>query len=320
MTHQSVLTIATGKPLFVQLATNLARSFRLWNEGNGIGFAIATDQPEALPADLDFVRVLPLEPGQYGSGFSPKLYLNELAPADRTMFVDADCLCVRDLRPAFEAFEGRAVSVIGKTISEGEWFGDVGRISADFGVPGLPRFNGGVYYLERGETSDRVYREAQALEARYDEIGFIRLRGKPNDEVLMALAMAIHGQGAVPEDGTIMNSTLAGPGGVEIDVLEGHARLLNPRAHPDHNGWYEQEELSPALVHFLGPEVARYPYRREELRLERLAQSWPGWAATLWADATFSAPWLARQHAKDLLRPLYRRIAGTRPVQESRSR
>lgn len=317
---RSILTIATGKPLFVQLAVNLARSFRRWNEGNGIGFALATDQPELLPPDLDYVTVLPLQPGQYGSGFSPKLYLNELAPADRTLFVDADCLCVRDLRPAFEAFEGRAVSVVGKKIRDGEWFGDVRRVCERFGVDGLPRFNGGAYYLERGEEADRVYREAQALEARYDEIGFTRLRDRPNDEVLMALAMALHGQEPLPEDGTIMNSTLAAPGGVEIDVFEGHSRLLNPRAHPGHNAWYDQEELRPALVHFLGSEVSRHPYRREEIRLERWAKGWPEWAARAWSEAAFSLPWVVKERGKDLLRPIYHRVAGARPVHESRSR
>lgn len=317
---KSILTIATGKPLFVQLAVNLARSFHLWNADNDIGFAIATDQPDAIPADLSFVEVIELQPGQYGSGFSPKLYLNELAPADQTLFVDADCLCVRDLRPAFEAFEGRSVAVIGKTITDGEWFGDVRRISADFGVLGLPRFNGGAYYLERGETADRVYREAQALEVQYDEIGFTRLREKPNDEVLMALAMALHGQEPLPEDGTIMNSTLAAPGGVEIDVLKGHSRLLNPHDHPDHNAWYDLEEHRPALVHFLGSEVSRYPYRREEIRLERLADGWPPWAATAWADLTFSAPWTTKERLKDVLRPLYHRVAGVRDVRDARSR
>ena len=317
---RSVLTIATGKPLFVQLATTLARSFRLWNEGSGIGFAIATDQPDALPDDLDWVDVIPLQPGQYGAGFSPKLYLNELAPADQTLFVDADCLCVGGLTPAFDAFAGRPVATIGRVVTDGDWFGDVAVVSAQFGVHGLPRFNGGAYYLERGEASDRVFEEAQALEARYDEIGFQRLRDRPNDEVLVALAMAVHGHDPLPEDGTVMNSTLAAPGGVEVDVVRGHSRLLNPRSHPDRNDWYEQEELRPVLVHFLGSEVAKYPYRREELRLKRMAEGWPAWAATAWADLTFSAPWTAKERLKDVLRPVYRRVAGTREVRDTRSR
>ena len=317
---RSVLTIATGKPLFLQLASTLARSFRVWNANNDVGFAIATDQVAGVPRDLGWVTVIPLRPGQYGSGFSPKLFLNELAPADQTLFVDSDCLCVGDLRPAFDAFAGRPVATIGRVVTDGEWFGDVATISEKFGVRGLPRFNGGAYYLERGDASDRVFESAQALEADYDEIGFQRLRGRPNDEVLMALAMAIHGLDPLPEDGTVMNSTLAAPGGVEVDVLRGRSRLLNPRQHPDHNDWYRQEELHPVLVHFLGSEVSRYPYRREELRLAKMARGWSGRAATLWADLAFSAPWLARERFKDTFRSLYHRTVGVRAVRDARSR
>lgn len=317
---RSVLTIATGKPLFLQLAVTLARSFRIWNVDNDIGFAIATDQADAVPPDLGWVTVIPLRRGQYGSGFSPKLYLNELAPADQTLFVDADCLCVGDLRPAFDAFAGRPVSTIGRVVSEGEWFGDVAAISEKFGVPGLPRFNGGAYYLERGDAADAVFKEAQALESSYDDIGFQRLRDRPNDEVLMALAMAIHGIDPLPEDGAIMNSTLAAPAGVEVDVLEGHSLLRNPTNHPDRNDWYEQDELSPVLVHFLGSEVSRYPYRREELRLTKMAQGWSRATATLWADLAFSAPWLARERFKNTFRTLYHRTVGVRAVRRSRSR
>lgn len=318
---RSVFTLATGKPVFLELAVTLARSFRVWHRESNIGFAIATDIAEHLPPDLDWVTVIPLEPGQYGSVFSPKLYLNEIAPAERSLFVDADCLCVASLEPAFEAFAGRPVATIGRVVTDGEWFGDVAAISAAFDVPGLPRFNGGAYYLERGEASARVFKTAQELEARYDEIGFERLRGKPNDEVLVSLAMAIHGIDPLPEDGTIMNSTLAAPGGVEVDVLGGHSRLLNPTGHPERNDWYAQDELRPALVHFLGSEIGRHPYRREEIRLaRRFASGWPGWAADVWAAATFSAPWLAQTKAKDVLRPLYHRVVGVRDVHDGRSR
>ena len=81
-------------------------------------------------------------------------------------------------------------------------------------VSAVPRFNGGVYYLERGETCTQVYDTARALLPLYGEIGFELLRGAPNEELLVSLAMALHGQKPVAEDGTIMNSILAGPGGV----------------------------------------------------------------------------------------------------------
>lgn len=315
---RAVLTLATGRALYLQLAINLARSFQHWHSNSAIHFALATDQPGAVPDDLKNIVVVELDSGQYGQGFSPKLYLNELAPAAQTLFVDADCLCTGPLDEAFEQFAGHDVSVVGRKITDGEWFGDVASIRKQFDVDALPRFNGGVYYLEKGEGSQAVFQTAQELEDRYDEIGFKRLRTRPNDEVLIALAMALHGQEPVPEDGTIMNSTLACPGGMEIDVLRGVSRLYNPADHPEHNDWYPLEEMNPALVHFLGYQTGRYPYRREALRLKRvMADGWSIPAADAWTACTYSAPWLVTERSKDLLRPLYHSVFGPRTIDKA---
>lgn len=319
--ERAVFTIAIGKPLYLEMAFALARSFRLWHRDNGIRFFLATDaKREALPKDMQDVEIIALQPGQYGKGFSPKLHLDKIAPAERSLFVDADCLCVGSLVKAFESFQGHPVSVVGREISDGAWFGDVATVCRKFYVPAMPKFNGGVYYLEKGEICDRVYQTAGELEPRYDGIGFQRLRGCPNDEVLISLAMAIHGQKPIPEKGDIMNSLLAGPGGVEIDVFKGHALLKNPKGHPKHNPWYELEETRPRLVHFLGTEIASYPYRQEQIRLQLVCEKhWLVWAATLWSKFTFSWPWLVREKFKNLLRPLYHATFGPRKVRSERS-
>ena len=315
---RSVLTLAVGEPVYLRLAVHLARSFQYWHDDTDIRFAIATDQRHRLPADLKDVDVIDLNPGQFGEGFSPKLYLNELAPADQTLFVDADCLCTGPLNRAFDRFAGHPVSVIGRPISDGEWFGDVASICDRFDIPAMPRFNGGVYYLEPGTKCDAVYETAQSLKSDYDEIGFERLRTHPNDEVLMSLAMALHDLEPVSEDGTIMNSTLACPAGMEIDVLRGVSRLYNPEDHPKHNDWYPLEEMNPALVHFLGHQTTQHPYRREAIRLrKRMRDDWPVWAADAWAALRFSMPWLAKEQTKDLLRPAYHSLFGSRAIKKS---
>jgi hypothetical protein len=303
------------------MACALARSFRLWHAYRDIRFYLATDAKKStLPRDLQSLDLIRLGLGQYGKGFSPKLHLDKIAPAQNSLFIDADCLCVGPLRPAFESFHGRPVSVIGREIQDGDWFGDVAAICRKFNIPAMPRFNGGVYYLERGEMCSRVYQTARELEPRYDEIGFTRLRGCANDEVLISLAMAIHGQKPIPERGDIMNSLLAGPTGLEIDVFKGHALLKNSKAHPNHNAWYELEEMRPKIVHFLGSDIAEYPYRQEEKRLELVCgRGWPHWLATSASKVCFSWPWQARKMCKNTLRPLYRALFGTRAVKSGRS-
>lgn len=315
----AVFTIAVGKPIYLEMACALARSFRLWHRSGGIAFFLATDAgASTLPKDLRDLPLIPLLPGQYGRGFMPKLCLDKMAPADRSLFIDADCLCVGSLQPAFEVFAGRSVSVIGREISGGDWFGDVGSVCRQFGVASIPRFNGGAYYLERGETCSRVYETVRSLLPRYDEVGFTRLRHSANDEVLVALAMALHGQRAIPEQGDIMNSLLAGPSGVELDVFAGHALLKNRKNDPRHNPWYEQEELRPRVVHFLGGDIDEYPYGQEVRRLELVCgKSWPIWLATLFVRMTFSWPWIIAKSFKRLLRPLFHRLVGPRRVKAS---
>jgi hypothetical protein len=312
---QSLLSVAVGKRLYLRLAVHLARSFRYWHEETDIRFTLATDQSHRLPPDLKDIEVIDLKPGQLGKGFSPKLHLNELASTDQTLFVDADCLCTGPLDNAFNRFAGHAVSVIGRPISKGEWFGDIANICDSFDIPAMPKFNGGVYYLEPGDKCDAVYNTAQSLRSEYDEIGFERLRTHPNDEVLISLAMALHDQKPVPEDGTIMNSTLACPGGMDIDVLRGTSRLYNPEDHPEHNDWYPLEEMNPALVHFLGHQTRQHPYRREAIRLQKVMRD--GWTvpvADAWAALRFSVPWLAKERVKDLLRPAYHAFFGPRSI------
>jgi hypothetical protein len=71
-------------------------------------------------------------------------------------------------------------------------------------------------------------------------------------------------------------------------------------------------------VHFLGHETKQHPYRREAIRLKKVMRDdWPVWAADAWAALRFSMPWLTKERTKDLLRPAYRTLFGTRPIKKS---
>jgi hypothetical protein len=312
----AVFTIAIGNPLYIRMACALARSFRLWHGNGRTAFYLITDTaPDGLPRDLGWVNIIAVRAGEIGRGFASKLYLDRLAPAPHSLFVDADCLCVGSLDEAFRTFAGHAVSVIGRPIQEGNWFGNVRTACRRLGIAAMPRFNGGVYYLEPGEMCTRVFESARELAPRYADLGFQALRGQANDEVLVSAAMALHGQAPVPETGDIMNSLLAGPAGLEIDVFAGRALLKNSRQHPAHNPWYNLEEMRPRLVHFLGSNLETYPYRQEEWQLDLVCRGgWPRWLAKAWVRLAFSWPWLIRQKIKDVLRPAFHRFCGPRAI------
>lgn len=303
----AVITLATTRPIFVRMAIALARSFLFWNRGTGIGFYIVTDLEFALPRDLQDVGVLRVAPGALGTGFSPKLRLDEIAPAARTLFLDADCLCFGPLAGVFDRFAGRAVSVAGTTRTEGDWWCDIAALRARLGLGPMPFFNGGLYYLEPGAEASAVYARARALEDQYDGLGLMRLRGRPNDEILMSIALAERGLMPVEDDGSLLgcldDDTVAF---ASMDVLGGTCRLVPKDGRP---------AVAPRIVHFLDYISEQWPYRAEALKL-RLAseQGLPPALARALAAAAISLPGRAADAAKDVLRPAYRSLFGARTV------
>jgi hypothetical protein len=272
-----------------------------------------------IPSDLSFVKALHLAPNEFGRGFSPKLHLDKIAPATQTLFIDADCLCVGNVECLFDRFYGKPVGVVGGSISKGEWFGDVKQLCERFNLASMPKFNGGIYYLEKGEMATSIYSMARELEKQYDELGLVRLRDRPNDELLIAISMARHGLKALPDDGSFMSDPQACPVQLSVNVLRGHSRLVNP-PEPDsrHQTWYPHHVVHPLIVHFLGDYTRTWKYRAEEKKLLLVVgRQWPVILAEFFVAITFGLPQRMLVVAKNLFRPLYHSFFGARPVAQS---
>lgn len=314
-----ILTIGTGKELYVNLAVNLAMSFLYWHKESEIIFQLVTDQPQLIPSDINNkIQVVTVKAGELGYGFSPKLHLDQLVSEGQTLFIDSDCLIFENLDNLFTRFKGHDVSVVGNYIANGEWFGDVAFICKQFNIPHLPKFNGGLYYIEKGINASKVYACARKFEKRYDEIGFVRLRNRPNDEVLMALAMQLYNQQPIIDDGTIMSDPQACQGGYKIDVISGERWLINPPLpNPLHQSWYPFQKVSPAIVHFLGFYTSGYLYERQRYRLKMVLSNKLNWFTELIGLFTIEYPSQTLILIKNTFRPLYHKIAGFRKIKIS---
>jgi hypothetical protein len=301
------------------MAMNLARSFFLWNKDNGIRFFIATDSNLSLPQDLKETCVIKIKPGEYGQGFSPKLHLDKLAPAQETLFIDSDCLCAANLEFVFDRFKSWDVSVIGRHETEGELFGDIAARCRAVGVSWTPRFCGGIYYLKKGPVSEKVFSTARELEKRYNELGIQTLRGVANEEPLVGLAMALANQHPIPEDGTIKAEPMFFSGRTQLDVFRGSARLANLRGAPSpYPEWKIPNEARPAVVHFNCAFAEQPPYTTEALRLKKvLHDSWPLFLATAYAWCKCTLPFLLAVRSKQILRPGFHLLFGPRAVKPS---
>jgi len=315
----NVLTIATGKKLYINMAANLARSFWLWNADTGINFYLATDQASLLPDDVkQYAKIIAVQPGELGEGFSTKLHLDKLAPEGQTLFIDSDCLVYGNLEPVFKKFAGHAVSVIGGYIASGEWFGDVVAICKKFKVRELPKFNGGIYYLENYDEAKQVYELARQLELEYDEIGFVRLRNRPNDEVIIALAMALTNKTPIPEDGSIMSDPLTCQGKFSTDIIKGETTLHNPpKPSPLHQEWFPFTTVHPLVVHFLGHHSLSHQYKKDVYLLSVIGLGGLSARHKLKAFIGIELPMKLKVGLKNTLRPIYKAVFGTRRIKPS---
>jgi len=316
---KNILSIATGKTVYVDMAINLIRSFLWWHPHTSINFQLVTDQPWLLPDEIkNKIEVIKIQINQYGNGFSTKLHLDKFAKDGQTLFIDSDCLIFGPLEPLFEKFKGHTVSVVGDYIKDGEWFGDVKKICASHKIDKLPKFNGGIYYLEKGDLATKLYRDARMIEQRYDEIGFIRLRNQPNDEVIMALSMQLNNQKPIIDDGSIMSDLQACQGSYNLDVINGKANLYNPPyPNPKYQKWYPFERVSPLIVHFLGDYTSDYPYKLESYKLNLALSGKLSPLSIISINVKIKYVSQFRIFLKNTFRPIYRKLFGLRTIKAS---
>jgi hypothetical protein len=101
-------------------------------------------------------------------------------------------------------------------------------------------------------------------------------------------------------------------------VLNGKTFLENPpNPSPLHQDWYPFEKVSPLIIHFLGHHVQSYQYKKDAYRLSKLHQSSISFAEKLKSDLFIEWPMRARAAFKNMLRPLYKLIFGTRRIKPS---
>ena len=306
--RRAVLTLAVGDRFYFDMACNLARSFLWWNRTSDIPFCLVTDRQWTLPRELADVRQIVVKQGSLARGFSAKLYLDKLAPAKQTLFLDSDCLCFGPLTPVFDRFEGKQVSTIGTWISDGEFFGDVAERCRRFEVDAVPYFVGALYYIEQGEAATAIFDAARALEPEYDRLGMVRLGGKPNEEPLISVGMAKAKMALIPDDGTIKFDTMFWQS-VRCDIVSGKVAVkdLKGQVH------------RPVILHFHYKYSQIPPYSSESYKLRLIMRrGCPRMLAELLASIFVRLPHAFSTRIKDLFRPAFHSIFGPREIQQVR--
>jgi hypothetical protein len=255
---RGVLTLAFGKPRFIEQVKSLGRSLHL--HAPRTHTAVVTDSKDPELREL-FTQVIPYRP-EFGSSVRQKLHLNLYTPFEETLFIDSDCLVLGDLERFWKAFAGQTFGVPGfEYIQKGESdpYLDVDFALEHFGLDRLPKFNGGTYYFDNSERSAHFFSTARELLANWKELRFAEFRRDgPADEPIVSVAMAIHGLGPTSMGASGMYTPTAYSGPLNLDVVKGTCSFKK-----------KGRMVTPEIIHFAGEYAYCFAYPREAARLKR---------------------------------------------------
>lgn len=256
---QGYLTLATGSPFYLELAINLALSLKLNDPGRPVCVVTDPDMsiPEAYLRFIDHIVHLPPKPGFYGC--LNKIRVHEVSPFDETMFVDSDCILVKqDMDRHWAKFQGPGFKIAGGKLTRGRWYSfEIADAIAKLDIPYMVQMNSGVFYFRQGEESEKFFATALALVDEHKELlgTFHRNKLQLADEPFIGAAQGKLGIDPIsyqPSEGSIMITTVRSSGETfdpisQVSQIVKHSdyRLLGrffPRTNVAH---------TPSFAHFV---------------------------------------------------------------------
>lgn len=258
---QGYITVAFGPQKYIELARTLIRSIKRIDPNRPV--ALVTDRSaDAVPEADD---VIPLR-SDIGDTLLHKMHLDLYSPYDETMFIDADCVLVRDPDGLWALTDGHSFGMLGSEQYEGEWFGaDIADIRKKLQLDGaLPKFNSGQFTWKRSDLASEVFRRARETWPRYRDLGFGAFRSDlyEADEPLIAIGMALSGVRPVPASTEAMFTPAGAKKRVRLSLYRGVCTFDKPG----------HGMVNPRVAHFGGSSRLSFVYARETLFLRYVAE------------------------------------------------
>ncbi len=263
--ENGVFTVVSNHPKYLNFAFALARSYRLHNQNN-IPFFILADYDFSLPADLKWVRKKIVGPEIIGKGVEIKLSFDKVAPAARSLFIDADSLIYRDISYLFSLHHD-AINVIGTKITGGTWDDmEAKEILKKFEIPYLVRYCGACYLIVASEKTNAVFNKVRALSQ--SGHAFQKHTHSINEEPVFGIALAANGIEPIIDDGNIWGDVHQLKSHKDLNVLSGFSRFNNIKNDSDYKFWLPEGAYSPAIIHFGGGNYNKNPWLFDAARLK----------------------------------------------------
>lgn len=250
-------------------ALGLGRSAGLHSPGLSRAVVIEGEIPENAHRALSsaFEHIIPMRPEHFKLGWQSKNVVHHYSPFERSLFMDADCFVLKDLRPFFELMAGRPVGFVTKSIPEQEtgaalYAGvSLDKLLTHFQVDWWPQIlGGGHFYFERGEVSRRIFERAYRGYGAVEQVrAFGWKSGTVPDELSLQLALVEAGMARSCSvcDYPLMAWSPAISGNPDVITGKLYGRLSNGSL------FFSEDYLA---VHF-GGDHHNIKYRRECYRL-----------------------------------------------------
>src|ERR1700757_5097905 len=116
-TKRGVITIATGAAKYIEMAVNMAMSCKM--NSPGLPIALITDSTD--PELKKYFDIIIASNPNFPKGIIHKIYISDYSPFEETLFIDGDCLVIRDISMMFDWFKEANVSAIGKIKNTGKF-------------------------------------------------------------------------------------------------------------------------------------------------------------------------------------------------------
>ena len=263
--EKGVFTVVTNNQKYLSFAFALARSYRYHNSLE-IPFFIVSDSDFKLPGDLKWVRKKIISRELMGKGLEVRFSFDEVSPALKSLYIDADSLIYRNISDLFD-IPNESINVIGTTITEGSWDDmEVPGVLSQFKIPYLIRYCGAFYFITKSELSGRICEQVKSLAK--SDYPFQQHTYSINDEPVFSVSMASAGVLPIKDTGYVWGDVHQLRSHRDMNVLEGIARFNNSKAKANYKFWIPEGDYSPAIVHYGGGNYNKNPWLFDAARLK----------------------------------------------------
>lgn len=256
---QGYITLATGSAFYLEMAVNLVLSTKYNDPLRPV--CLVTDRemtiPDAYRSFIDHIAIIDPKPGFFGC--LNKLRINEASPYDETMFVDSDCILVKnDMDRHWNKFQCPGFSIAGDKVAKGHWYNfAIEDVISKLDIQYLVKMNSGVFYFRAGKEAADFFQTALNLVEEHKNLlgSFHRNKLQLADEPFIGATMgklAIEPISYEAAEGTIMMTTWNAsceafdPISRESSIVKHGDFALLDRFFPRHRVLH-----SPSFAHFV---------------------------------------------------------------------